>query len=185
MKIVKKIVNILTSLIICVGGLFLILYICGFVPYVVLSGSMEPTIDTGSLCFINKNTSFDSIKEEDIIAFEMNDGTLVTHRAVEVTDSGITTKGDNNKDADGNKVTNNNYVGKNVFWIPKVGYAVKAFQSTAGKVIILTSIVLLFAVGFLFGDDKKKDKEKSKEKDKDKEENKDLEKDKKIEKDKE
>ena len=28
--------------------------VCGIVPYVVLSGSMEPTIETGSVCFINK-----------------------------------------------------------------------------------------------------------------------------------
>jgi signal peptidase len=157
MKIVQKIINILTTLIISIGGIFLILYIFGIVPYVVLSGSMEPTIETGSLCFINKNTDYEDIKEKDIIAFKMNDGTLVTHRAIEITDSGIITKGDNNDDADSNEVKKENFVGKNLFWIPKVGYVVKAFQSTTGKIIIITSIVLLFASGFLFGEDKKKE----------------------------
>ena len=64
MKIIKGIINVLTTLIIVIGGIFLILYVCGIVPYVVLSGSMEPTIETGSVCFINKHTSFDSIKEK-------------------------------------------------------------------------------------------------------------------------
>lgn len=149
----------MTTLIICMGGLFLILYICGIVPYVVLSGSMEPTIKTGSLCFINKHTKIEDIKEKDIIAFKLKDGTLVTHRAIEITDSGIVTKGDNNEEADSNKVKKGNFVGKDLFWIPKVGYAVKAFQSTKGKIIVITVIILLFVSGFLFGEDKKKEKE--------------------------
>ena len=158
MKIVKGIINALTTLIIGVGGIFLILYAFGIVPYVVLSGSMEPTINTGSLCFINKHTEYESIKEKDIIAFKMKDGTLVTHRAVEITENGIVTKGDNNKEIDSNKVTKQNFVGKDLFWIPKVGYLVKTFQSTKGKIIIISVIVLLFVSGFLFGDDKKKEK---------------------------
>ena len=164
MKIIKGIINVLTTLIIVVGGLFLILYVCGVVPYVVLSGSMEPTIDTGSLCFINKHTNYEDVKEKDIIAFKLKDGTLVTHRVAEVTDLGLVTKGDNNKDIDGNKVIKENFVGKNIFWIPKVGYAVKAFQSPKGKIIVITSIVILFVSGFLFGEDKKKEKENKTEK---------------------
>jgi signal peptidase len=158
MKIIKKIINVLTTLIICVGGLFLILYILGIVPYVVLSGSMEPSIETGSVCFINKHAKFENIKEKDVIAFKMNDGTLVTHRAIEINDSGIVTKGDNNKDADRNIVTNSNFVGKNLFWIPKVGYVIKAFQTTTGRIIAVALILLLLVSGFLFGDDKKKEK---------------------------
>ena len=158
MKVVKAIVNVLTTIIIGVGGLILVLYLFGIVPYVVLSGSMEPTIDTGSLCFINKNADYEDVKEKDIIAFKYNDGTLVTHRAVKVTKLGIRTKGDNNKDIDSNVVKKENFVGKNIFWIPKVGYVVKGFQSTKGKIIIITCIVLLFVSGFLFGEDKKKSK---------------------------
>ncbi len=156
MKIVKKIINVLTTIIICVGGLFLILYILGIVPYVVLSGSMEPSIETGSVCFINKHAKFEDIKEKDVIAFKMKDGTLVTHRAIEINDSGIVTKGDNNKDADRNIVTNSNFVGKNLFWIPKVGYVIKAFQTTTGRIIAVALILLLLVSGFLFGDDNKK-----------------------------
>ena len=158
MKIIKGIINVLTTLIICVGSLFIILYIFGIVPYVVLSGSMEPTIGTGSVCFINKNANIENIKEKDIIAFKLRDGTLVTHRAIKVDNSGIITKGDNNKAADSNVVNKENFVGKNLFWIPKVGYVVKAFQTTKGKIIAVAIIVLLLVSGFLFGEDKNKEK---------------------------
>ena len=161
MKVIKGIINVLTTLIIIIGGIFLILYICGIVPYVVLSGSMEPTIETGSLCFINKHAKYKNIKEKDIIAFKFKDGTLVTHRAVKVTKTGIRTKGDNNKDIDSNIVVKENYVGKNIFWIPKVGYIVKSFQTTKGVIILITFVVLLFVSGLLFGEDDRKIKEKN------------------------
>ena len=163
-EVIKKIINVLTTIIILIGSIFLILYICGIIPYVVLSGSMEPSIETGSICFINKNAKYESVKEKDVIAFKMNDGTLVTHRAVKIDENGIVTKGDNNKDEDSNLVTNKNYVGKNLFWIPKVGYVVKTFQTTTGKIISITLIVVLLITGFLFGDDKKKEKKEKKEK---------------------
>ena len=156
MKIIKQIINVLTTLIIVVGGIFLVLYLFGIVPYVILSGSMEPTIETGSLCFINKKVDFQEIKKKDIIAFKLDDGTLVTHRVNRINKDGIITKGDNNKKVDGGLVTASNYVGKNIFWVPKIGYAVMAFQSTRGKIVLITCVVLLFIVGMLFGDDTKK-----------------------------
>ena len=159
MKIIKGIINVFTTLIIVIGGIFLLLYVCGFVPYVVLSGSMEPTIQTGSICFIYKHIDIDSIKENDIIAFRHNDGTLVTHRAVEITDEGIKTKGDNNKDIDSNIVGKDEFVGKNVFWIPKLGYVVRKLQTTKGVIMLITCVVLLFVSGLLFGEDDKKIKE--------------------------
>ena len=158
MKIIKKIINVLTTLIIVVGGIFLVLYLFGIVPYVILSGSMEPTIKTGSLCFINKKVDVQEIKKKDVIAFKLDDGTLVTHRVDKINKDGIITKGDNNKRVDDGVVTANNYVGKNIFWIPKVGYIVMAFQSTRGKIVLITCVVLLFVVGMLFGDDTKKKK---------------------------
>ena len=157
MKIIKGIINVFTTLIIVVGGIFIGLYIFGFTPYVVLSGSMEPTIKTGSLCFINKHANYDSIKEKDIIAYKASGGTLVTHRVVSIDNDSFVTKGDNNKNQDG--VSNRNqFVGKNVFWIPYVGYGIMLIQSTTGKIIFGTFVVLLFLAGLLFGEDKKKDK---------------------------
>ena len=157
MNIAKKIINVLTTLIIVVGGLFLALYIVGIVPYVILSGSMEPTIKTGSLCFINKHAQYENIKKKDIIAFKLEDGTLVTHRVKDITNGGIVTKGDNNKKEDAVITTKLNYVGKNVFWIPALGYGVMAFQTTRGKIVLIVCIVVLFMIGLLFGGKSKKE----------------------------
>lgn len=170
MKIIKGLINVLTTLIIVVGVIFIGLYICGITPYVVLSGSMEPTIKTGSLCFINKHAKYEQIKEKDIIAFKSN-GTLVTHRVDEINDDGFVTKGDNNDNQDGSLVTKDNFVGKNIFWIPKAGFVIKLIQSTKGKIIFGTCVVLLLVIGLLFGDDKKKvsKEEKNKSLDEDKE----------------
>jgi signal peptidase len=156
MKIIKGLINVLTTLIIVVGVIFIGLYVCGITPYVVLSGSMEPTIKTGSLSFINKHVKYEKIKNEDIIAFRMNDKTLVTHRVVEITKDGFETKGDANEEKDGIITTESNYVGKNIFWIPKVGYVIRIIQTTKGKIIFGTCIVLLFMAGLLLGEDKKK-----------------------------
>lgn len=159
MKIIKVIVNVLTTLIIVLGLILAGLYILGIKPYIVLSGSMEPTITTGSISFINSHVKYEDIKEKDIIAFKTDGGTLVTHRVVEITDEGIQTQGDGNKQRDGITTTKKNYVGKNIFSIPKIGYLVRTVQSTRGKIIYGTVIVLLFVAAFLFGEaDKKKNK---------------------------
>ena len=162
MKIFKGVINVVMTLIIVVGGIFIGLYMIGITPYVVLSGSMEPTIKTGSLCFINKHADYDNIKEKDIIAFKSGKKTLVTHRVVSINEEGFETKGDNNNNKDEGIVTKDKYVGKNIFWIPKLGYAVIAIQTTTGKVVGITAIVLLFVAGLLLGEDDKKDKKKNK-----------------------
>ena len=143
------------TLIIIVGAGCILLYIVGIKPYVVISGSMEPTIETGSVCFINTKVDYNEIRENDIIAFNMN-GTLVTHRVVDISSEGLETRGDANNISDGDKVTSANYFGKNIYSIPKVGYTVKAIQSTKGKVICGTCIFLLFMAGLLIGDNNKK-----------------------------
>ena len=163
MKIIKGLINVLTTLIIVVGVIFIGLYLFGITPYVVLSGSMEPTIKTGSLCFINKNAKYENIKKNDIIAFKMGDNTLVTHKVVNITNEGFETQGEANKDKDGGLVTKNNFFGKNVFWIPGLGYGVKLIQTTTGKIVFGTIVVILLVVGFLFGepDAKKPKKQKA------------------------
>ncbi len=131
----------------------------------VLSGSMEPKIETGSLCFINKKVKYEDIKENDIIAFKLSDKSLVTHRVVEITDEGFVTKGDANDVNDGAKVTRNNYVGKTVMNFAKVGYFISLFQSRNGQIITITIVIIMFVVAFLFGekDNKKKNNKEIKE----------------------
>lgn len=124
-KVIKVLFDTLMTLILIVGIIFIFLFIIGFEPLVVESGSMQPSIQTGSLSFINKHAKYQDVKENDIIAFTASSGDKVTHRAISVTDKGIETKGDRNDRLDGITTTESNFIGKNVFSIPKLGYKVK------------------------------------------------------------
>ena len=156
LNILKAILNVILTIIIIVGIIFIVLYIIGIEP----SGSMEPKIETGSVCFINKLTKYEDIKENDVIAFKLPTGVGVTHRVIKITNEGFTTKGDNNETEDLIKTTKENYIGKNIFSIPKVGYAVKQVQTTRGKIILGTIILVVFLTGVLIGEPSKKKKQK-------------------------
>lgn len=156
LKILNYILNTILTIIIVIGILFIGLYIIGIEPSVVQSGSMEPTIQTGSLCFINKLTKYDEIKENDIIAFKLPTGVGVTHRVIKITNDGFTTKGDNNDTEDLIITTRENYIGKNIFSIPKIGYGIKLIQTPRGKIIFGTVIVVLILTGILIGEPSKK-----------------------------
>ena len=56
----------------------------GYKPFIVLSGSMEPTINTGDLA-ISKEIDTSTLKVGDIISFKIKDNIVVTHRIVEIT----------------------------------------------------------------------------------------------------
>ena len=117
----------------------------------------------GSLSFVNKHAQYQDIKENDIIAFTATSGDKVTHRAIKITDEGIETKGDMNEMSDGITTTESNFIGKNVFSIPKIGYVVKLIQTTRGKIILVTIIIVILMAGFL-DDAKKKNKIRKEEK---------------------
>ena len=151
-KIIKAIISLLMTLIIVVGSIFVILFMVGIVPYVVLSGSMEPTIETGSLCFINKHVKYEDINNEDIIAYTTNTKANVTHRVINITEEGLETKGDRNDISDGVSVNESNYIGKNIFSIPKVGFLVSALQTARGRIIVITLVIMILIASFCFDD---------------------------------
>ena len=147
MKILNIIIDIIVGIIAVVAIAILCLPLFGITPLAVKSGSMEPAIHVGSVCFVNENTPFEDIKEGDVIAFKV-EGTMVTHRVVDVSDEGLQTKGDANDAKDG-YTTKENYVGKNIFSIPELGYATEFIQTTSGKIIIATVVVALILLSFL------------------------------------
>lgn len=153
-KVIKALYNALMTLILIVGIAFIVLYVIGIEPFVVESGSMEPTIMTGSLSFVNKHSNYNNIKKGDIIAFTVATGDKVTHRVINVTDEGFETKGDANNASDGISTNRKNYIGKTIISIPKLGYGVKIIQTTKGKIILGTVIVVLLLAAFLLGENK-------------------------------
>lgn len=149
LRIIKRIIHIWMILsVIVVSVVFVHLFI-GIRPYVVLSGSMEPEISTGSLCFVNARSPYRKIKKGDVIAYEKGD-MLVVHRSVKVTESGIETKGDANQISDGITTTAANYKGKMIYSIPFFGYILHFFLSLAGKSIVVMCISVYLLYQLLF-----------------------------------
>ena len=154
-KVIKVLINTLMTLILIIGTAFIILYFVGIEPFVVESGSMQPTIQAGSVSFINKNIKYNNIKENDVIAFKSTNGAKVTHRVIKITKQGFETKGDSNNKSDGISTTQSNYMGKNILSVPKLGNVVKFMQTTKGRIILISIIIEILLAGFFMSDDKK------------------------------
>lgn len=148
MKVWNRIINIICYIILAMMICGMILFLAGFRPYVVLSGSMEPEIHVGSMAVVNENITYDEIKTGDVIAFRSSNGALVTHRVVSVSTDGFETQGDANDITDGPLVTQDNYRGKTIFSVPFAGYLMFYLKKpwvlmplvTALVVILLTSV---------------------------------------------
>jgi len=147
MKLLKVIVNLLLLLILVTGVGCVIMMIVGIQPYVVVSGSMEPEIPTGSLCFIDKRVTYNQVSSGMIIAFSSSDGTMITHRVTRSTKGGWATKGDANKVEDPQVVTQSNYVGRNIKHIPKIGAIIDSARSGSGKFIVIILLVIILGLG--------------------------------------
>ncbi|MHA6260997.1 signal peptidase I SipW [Sporosarcina sp. CAU 1771] len=157
-KVMKWLNNILTGilmvLLITVASLVVITKASGGEPQLfgyqiktVLSGSMEPGIQTGSIIAVKTDIDKNSFKEGDVITF-MEEEILITHRVTEVSGSGDSvlyrTKGDNNNAADMNPVMAQNVVAEySGFTLPNVGYFVNFSQSKNGAFLLLIPGFLL------------------------------------------
>lgn len=106
----------------------------------VLSGSMEPEIQTGSIIAIKEVDNHEQFEKGDVITFTTKDGIHITHRIVEVQGDGESyiTKGDNNNGPDVEPVLAQNVVGQYTgFTIPYVGYIVNFANSKEGAALLL------------------------------------------------
>ena len=158
----KFIVNTAIFLLIGVIAAYFIAFVMGYHPYITISGSMEPVIHTGSVCYVDTNVEFDDVKKGDIVAFQTVDGAAVTHRAITVTEDAIETKGDANDVSDGYTTTRDNYLGVTIFSIPYLGYGVKYLQQPVGKIMV--GVVILAIIAFMVIDaieEKRKKKEET------------------------
>lgn len=117
----------------------------GLCPLTVMSGSMEPSIKTGSVAIIETNlTDFNEIEKGDIITFDIG-GSFVTHRAVDITEDGVYTKGDANNARDPWIVTNDNYYGKELFSIPYIGFLIVFIRQHIIVTVLVIAVVLITA----------------------------------------
>ena len=125
----------------------------GVVPFIVLSGSMDPEIQAGDLIICHQADA-SQVKKGDIISFfdpQGNGTAVVSHRvtAIEHDSSGkpvFTTKGDANNVADSAPVTADKVIGIYQFRIPGLGNVAMFMQSTQGLVVcVAVPVALLLA----------------------------------------
>lgn len=140
----------------------------GLQPYVVLSGSMEPTYPVGSLIYV-KSVDYKELKAGDPITYMISQNTVVTHRIIEVlvdeedpNTIRYFTQGDANDVPDGTSVHYKNIIGKPVFSIPYLGYVSNYIQNPPGTYIAIAAGAILILLVFLpdiFSDGEKKKQE--------------------------
>ena len=160
--LVSSLIHLIAAAVLVVVIALTAVLISGYRPYVVLSGSMEPEIRTGSICLINTGYPYDELKLGDVIAFT-NGRISVTHRIYEFRDGLIRTKGDANESPDQYFISSGNYLGRYACSIPLAGYAVAWLQTKRGMIITVTAGITLMLFDLLIreaGVKEKKEEEK-------------------------
>jgi len=116
----------------------------------VLSGSMEPTIKTGSVIIIKPVSSY---KVGDIVTFGEISKTSIpkTHRITRTYVQNdiqlYATKGDANDNEDGKSIKKEDIKGKVILSIPYLGYAVSFAQTKKGFLLLIIIPCVLIIVG--------------------------------------
>ena len=115
----------------------------GYEMYTVISGSMEPSIPTGSLVYI-KDMDPQNVADGDVIAFYggHDSNAIITHRVVKnrVVMGEFITKGDANEKEDMNPIPYMNFLGRVELSIPVVGELAQLLTSMEGKIAAGTLI---------------------------------------------
>jgi len=137
MKIFKKTINIVLTIAIFVflpAVVFTLVTsktnaILGIQSFVVLSGSMQPTIPVGGIVYTQMQASY---QKGDIVAFKSGD-VNVTHRIVDVENDGsFVTRGDANNASDSKTVAVNDILGKELVFLPYVGNMIIFLKTPIG-----------------------------------------------------
>jgi signal peptidase len=116
--------------------------IFGYQLKTVLSGSMEPEIQTGSIIAVETVEDGSGFAEGDVITFMEAQDKLITHRVVEVNESSdgviYTTKGDNNNAPDSSPVLAENVLASySGVTVPYAGYIINFAQTPNGALVFL------------------------------------------------
>lgn len=125
-------------------------------PLIVKSGSMEPTIKTGSLLLVmeqGKSTSRINYVNGDIITFKVKNE-FISHRIVEIQKKDgfryFVTKGDANQTPDTSLVAEKNVVGKTSLAVPYIGRFVTFVKNPLGFFLLILIPTLLIIISELF-----------------------------------
>lgn len=140
--------------------------------YIVLSGSMRPVFDAGSVVGV-KNVDPNKIAVGSIITFKdpEDPNRIITHRVVDVKDQNgaisYITKGDGNNVRDAKPVPAGNVIGQADCWVPYAGYVLDFAKSKRGllflivlpgTVLVLNELRSLFKYAQEYEDEEKRKK---------------------------
>lgn len=155
MKILKTFLKIIYSLLfalLILSATFILLTTYDLIPkynfYIVLSGSMEPAIRTGSVIGVREEEKY---QVNNIVTVQIleNPNETYTHRIIEkFEEEGETkyiTKGDANESKDSEPVSEDLILGKTFFSIPLLGYLVNFAKQPTGFIlmIIVPAIIII------------------------------------------
>lgn len=154
-KILRAVGTILLVGMILACAVVVVPKIAGFSVYAVISGSMEPTIPTGSLVFVEK-VEPEALLTNDIVAYnsQIAGGGVITHRVVEIKkeERSFITKGDANSSSDVTPVKFEQLVGRVKSYIPGLGKIALVLSEKNGKLIaggvILVALFLNLLASF-------------------------------------
>lgn len=141
-------IGLIVALSAALGLLVAVVPLFGNQGLIVRSGSMEPVIGVGDLVVVRplaKKASPDrsSYKAGDIIAYksEVNSGLIVTHRIIEVKNSGgsveYLTKGDANNNRDQGLVSPDQVLGRKIMVVPYIGKGLAFGKTKAGYTFLI------------------------------------------------
>ncbi len=141
LKIVVRILSYICYVVIGVYALICAPMITGARPVVVLSGSMRPTFEVGTIIYY-KAVPQEEIQEGDIITYQMGNE-LVTHRVKRIENGDFITQGDANNTEDGKPIPYASVQGRvGGLAIPVLGYGVQFINSNMWLFILIVVILL-------------------------------------------
>ena len=117
---------------------------------------MSPTIEKGDMILVKLDTDYNV---GDIISFKDN-GTIITHRIIEINDNNYVTKGDANNTAD-NPIKENQIIGKTVKIASRAFILAKVFTTPKVMLMCLITITLICWCVSSFKNEVKKEKMKT------------------------
>lgn len=168
MEIIKTITKITYNILfvlLLLSATFILLTTYDIVPgynfYVVMSGSMEPSIHTGSIVGIKEENEYE-IQDVVTIMQQNNTSETYTHRIVEKRNENeiktFKTKGDANETADPDPVDEKQILGRVFISIPVIGYIVHFAKQPTGFIlmIIVPSVIIAASEMNIIKDEAKK-----------------------------
>lgn len=118
----------------------------GYKSFVIMSGSMEPTIKKGDAILV-KEVPENEIRIHDIISFTTQNKTNVTHRIIGIAEENgkrkYTTKGDNNNTEDKERITYEQMDGKYQFKMSQFGVVINILKSKLTLIVLILIIILI------------------------------------------